>query len=115
MKKAQVPVPKAIPAFGDTFPMQPGSIIMSGVQSGPQLSSPTTHPEVLPSSDRSIQDCHLSTFICLSTGWQSRRGPLVGRPGRCGGTWWRWPRGDVLVMVSMYKKKIAVVSLFGVG
>ena len=49
-------------------PMPPGSLIVSGVESGDQLvhTDTSTAPHMLPTSDRSKADCHLSTFVALS-------------------------------------------------
>ena len=54
--------------FASLQPMPPGSVIVSGVESGDQLAQTDTSiaPHVLPPSDRSKSDCHLSTFVALS-------------------------------------------------
>ena len=46
----------------------PGSAIVYGMESGDELvlTDTSTTPHILPPSDRSKWDCHLSTFVALS-------------------------------------------------
>ena len=54
--------------FASVRPMPPGSVIVSDVESGDQLAhmDTSTAPHVLPLSDRSKSECHLSTFVAPS-------------------------------------------------
>ena len=63
--KDRMPAP-----FAFVHPMPPGSVIVSGVESGDQLAhtDTSTAPHILPPSDRSMSDCHLSSFVALSPG-----------------------------------------------
>ena len=54
--------------FASIHPMPPGSVIVSGVESGDQLAhtDTSTAPHILLLSDTSKSDCHLSPFVALS-------------------------------------------------
>ena len=54
--------------FEFVYPMPPGSVIVSDVESGDQLAhtDTSTAPHVVPLSDRSKWDFHLSTLVALS-------------------------------------------------
>ena len=53
--------------FESVYPMPPGSVIVSSVESSDQLAhmDSSTAPHVLPPSHRSKSDSHLSTFMAL--------------------------------------------------
>ena len=103
-KKFHPHLTESVPGVGDLHPMTPGSVIVASVGSGPQLphTDVTTHPDVLPPSDRAVGDCHLSSFLCLSEDYQVavQAGTALGEAGEA-----RWDtiqlhRGDMLLMVA---------------
>ena len=86
-------------------PMSPGSVILSSVESGDHVAHMDTSnppPPVLPPSDRSKLDCHLSTFVALSPRYRLRieAGTALGEAQVE-----RWDevllkQGEVFIMVS---------------
>ena len=90
--------------FASVHPMPSGSVIASGVESSDLLAhtDTSTAPHVLPASDRSKLECHLSTFVALSP--QYRLGIQAGTAlGEARVE--RWDevllnQGEVLIMVS---------------
>ena len=86
------------------YPMAPGYVIVSGVESDDQLAhtDTSTAPHVLPTSDRSTSDSHLSTFVALSPKYRVclQAGTALGEAEVE-----RWDevllhQGEVLIMVS---------------
>ena len=86
--------------------MPPSAVIVSGVELGDLLAhmDTSTTPPVLPPSERSKSDCHLSTFMALSPQCRLniQAGTTWGRPGWRGGarssstkgrssSWWSPP------------------------
>ena len=103
-KKFHPHLTESVPGVEDLHPMTPGSVIVASVGSGPQLphTDVTTHPEVLPPSDKAVGDCHLSSFLCLSEDYQVavQAGTALGEAAEA-----RWDtvqlhRGDMLLMVA---------------
>ena len=90
--------------FAFAHPMPPGSVIVSGVESSNELAhtDTSTASHILPPSDRSKADCHLSTFVALSPQYRLsiQAGTALGEAQVE-----RWDevllnQGDVLIMVS---------------